>query len=655
MTKRIGVFVCHCGKNIASTVNIDELCDDAEDLHGVVYCGQHQYLCSDPGQKFIDQQIKDKKLQGIVVSACSANMHETTFRNVAERAGLNAFQCEIANIRENCSWVHSDPAEATPKALKMIATTVEKTILDESLIPAEVPVTRKAIVVGAGVTGIQAALDIADAGCDVLLVEKSPSIGGKMAQLSETFPTLDCSQCILTPKMVEASHHERITIMTDSEVVDISGFVGNFKVKIHRKPRYVIEDKCNLCGDCVAVCPEIVPDEFNSGLGPRKAIYIPFPQAIPSCYTIDPERCMGISPLICSKCKDVCEQDAIDYDMQDQFLFEEAGAIVIATGYDLYSLDNIPQYESGPDKDVLTGLQFERLLSASGPSGGKLLRPSDKKEPKRIVFVQCVGSRDDTHNPYCSKICCMYTAKHAMLYKHQVHDGEAYIFYIDIRAAGRGYEEFIARAQEEGVVYIRGKVGRIFRKNGKLHVWGVNTLLGERVEIEADMVVLANAMVPAAGTEKLAAVTKIPLDEYGFFKEAHLKLKPVESLISGIFVAGNILSPKDIPDSVAQGSAAAAKAVGLITQLKLYHDPMVAYVESKFCGGCKVCIGLCPYQAITFDDETKTAEVNQILCEGCGTCVAACPSGAMTSKNYTDQQIFNMIEAALAAPIQEAE
>jgi heterodisulfide reductase subunit A len=646
--KRIGVFVCHCGKNIADTVDVTKVAEITKDYKGVVYTTHSHYLCSEPGQKEFQDAIRANNLDSAICACCSPTLHEETFRSAAEKAGVNRYEVEIANIREKCSWVHTNKEQATEKAVKIIETKIEKALLNEPLYPVSVDVTRRCLIVGAGITGIQAALDMADAGYDVTLIERSPTIGGHMAQLASTFPTLDCSQCILSPKMSAIAHHEKINLITNAEITNVSGFVGNFNVEIKKHPRYVDEDLCNLCGDCDDVCPVIVPNEFEGGLGPRKAIYMPFPQAVPSVYTLDPDNCLGIHPLVCSKCRDVCDVQAINYDMETEIFTEQFGAIVIATGYDLYDITKIPEYEFGTDVDVIDGIQFERLLNSAGPTTGDVLRPSDHKKPETIVFVQCVGSRDPEHHmAYCSKICCTYTGKHALLLKDQMPDAEVYVLYIDIRAAGRGYEEFIQRSQDKGVVYIRGKPSKIFREGDKTMVWTANTLTGERLEIEADLVVLAPAMVPSFDTKIVSSITKCSLDEYGFFKEAHMKLRPVESLVQGLLVAGCALSPKDIPESVAQGSAAAAKAMALLSQPQLYHEPLVATVDNTKCSGCKVCQSLCPYGALSFDEDNNVSVIKEILCEGCGTCVSACPSEALSLKNQTDEQIEQMIQTAL--------
>lgn len=645
--KRTGVFVCHCGINIAGTVDVKKVTKDLSKHKGVVHAEDYVYICSDPGQNIIIDAIKEKKLDSVVVACCSPTLHETTFRKTSKSAGLNEFHCEIANIREQCSWVHKDMEKATDKAIKLTKSAVQRVRRNEPLEPISVPVTRRALVIGGGIAGIQSALDLADTGFEVILVERAPSIGGHMIQLSETFPTLDCSQCILTPKMVEVSKHPKIKLMTYSEVQDISGYVGNFKIKILKKPTYVYADKCTLCDECTKVCPVVVPNEFDLGLTGRRAIYIPFPQAIPATFTLDIKNCPGLLPIACGKCADVCEPEAIDYDMKPEIVEEEVGAIIVATGYDLYEKELLTEYGYGKYPDVLDGLQFERLLSASGPTMGKILRPSDRKEPKEVVFIQCAGSRDpELHCAYCSKICCMYTAKHAMLYKHHVPDGQAYIFYIDIRSGGKDYEEFVQRAvEEDGVLYLRGKVSKVFEDKGKIKVWGVDTLTGKDIEIDADMVVLATATRPSKGADELAKKLKIAMDKDGFLAEAHPKLRPVESVTSGMFLAGAAQAPKDIPEAVAQASGAAAKAISILSQDRLYHAPTVAKVNVNLCTGCGMCVHVCPYDALSLKD--GKVEVNEVLCEGCGTCSATCLRAAINVKNLTALQVDEMIKAAL--------
>ena len=432
----------------------------------------------------------------------------------------------------------------------------------------------RALVIGAGIGGMQAALDIADSGYEVILVEKEPSIGGHMAQLSETFPTLDCSQCILTPRTVEVGQHPNIRLLTLSEVVEVEGEIGDFKVRVLRHPRYVIEEKCTACDDCAQVCPMVVPNEFDRGLAARRAIYIPHPQAVPAVYRLDPNACMGLFPLACGKCAEACEAQAIDYDMGPETIEVEVGAIIVATGYELYQDEAVMAYAYMDHPDVMDGLEFERLLSASGPTGGKIIRPSDRKVPKEVVFIQCAGSRNPEHGmPYCSKICCMYTAKHAILYKHRVPDGQVYVFYIDIRAGGKGYEEFVTRAMEEDrTVYIRGRVSKVFSRDGRLMVWGVDTLTGSKVEIAADLVVVASAIVPSEGSRRVAEMLGIGVDEFGFYTASDEEMTPIESGVPGVFLAGAGLGPQDIPETVAQASGAAAKVLALFGAAKSMNN-----------------------------------------------------------------------------------
>ncbi|MFQ6066264.1 MAG: 4Fe-4S binding protein [bacterium] len=652
--KRIGVFVCHCGINIAGTVDVKKIAEEIGKCPGVVYSADSQYMCSEPGQELMRDAIKKENLEGVVVAACSPNLHEVTFRRNAKSAGLNPYLCEIANIREQCSWIHSDREKATFKALEIVKSLVEKVKFSEALFPIEVPITKKALVIGGGIAGIQAALDIANTGYETILVEKEPSIGGHMAQLSETFPTLDCSQCILTPRMVEVGQHPKIKLLTYSEVEEIAGCVGNFKAKIRRKASFVDWQKCTGCGVCIEKCPVKVPSEFDRGIGLRKVIHIPFPQAVPNKPVIDKKNCLYFIKGKCKVCERFCSVEALDFGQKDSFIEEEAGAIVVATGYELYPREKVGEYGYGKYKDVIDSLIFERLLSASGPTKGEIRRPSDGKVPKQMVFIQCVGSRDEEKAlPYCSKICCMYTAKHAMLYKHRVPEGQAYIFYIDIRAGGKGYEEFVQKGIEEGTLYLRGKVSKLFREDEKIIIWGVDTLTGRKIEIAADMVVLATGIVPGSTTEELAKRLKVISDSNGFLSEAHPKLRPVETLTSGIFLAGCAQSPKDIPESVAQAGGAASKVLSLLSGEKLIQEPTVAYVNEDLCSGCGMCVSVCKYKAIELITQvekgkaSKSVKVTDALCEGCGSCVAACPSGAMEQKGFTTKQLSSMIEVLI--------
>lgn len=658
---RIGVFVCHCGENIARTVDCARVAESAGRLPGVVHSVDYRYMCSDPGQRLIKEAIKEKGLTGVVVASCSPHMHEVTFRRAVASAGLNPFLCEMANIREQCSWVHSDREQATEKACELVRLMVEKVKWNTPLQPIHVPITRRALVIGGGIAGIQAALDIANGGREVVLVEKEPSIGGHMAQLSETFPTLDCSQCIMTPRMVEVKNHPNITLYTYSEVEAVDGYIGNFEVTIRKKARSVNETLCTGCGECQAKCPQAkvknvnIRSEFDRSLSRRAAIYVPFPQAVPNIPVIDRENCRYYTEGKCRACEKACPAKAIEFGQEDQKIVEKVGAIVVATGYDLQPPSHYGEYGGGRFQDVIDGLQFERLLSASGPTAGEPRRPSDGKVPESVVFVACAGSRDRSEGiPYCSKICCMYTAKHAMLYKHKVHHGQAYVFYMDIRAGGKNYDEFVRRTiEEEGAIYLRGRVSRIYQKGDKLIVKGADTLSGQQVEIPADLVVLATAIQAREGTEAMAQMLKVPYDAHHFLSEAHPKLRPVETNTAGVFLAGACQAPKDIPETVAQASGAASKVLGLFAAEELEREPTVSSVNERTCIACFDCERICPFGAIERKEIRDrrgnlvklVSHVNEGVCAGCGACAVTCRSGSIELKGYTDEQIFAEIAA----------
>ncbi|MCX5884813.1 MAG: CoB--CoM heterodisulfide reductase iron-sulfur subunit A family protein [Proteobacteria bacterium] len=566
MPKRIGVFICHCGANIAASVDVEKVVKEISTYPGVVHAENYIYMCSDPGQDLIRKAILEKRLDAVVNCNCSPSLHEKTFRTLVTSMGLNPYHCEIANIREHCSWPHVHDREmATKKAVAIIEMIVEKVRRNLALTPMVVPITKRALVVGGGIAGMQAATDIAKGGYEVILVERSPALGGHAQQLSGTFPSMELVQCMINPQVTEVMNHPKITLYTSAEVEEVGGYVGNFKVKIKKG---------------------------------------------------------------------------------EAFIEEEVGTIVVATGYDLYPKEKITEYESDPD--VIDGLQFERILSPTGPTRGEIRRPSDGKVPKEIVFIQCVGSRDpENHLPYCSRVCCMYTAKQAALYKKKVPDGQVYISYMDIRSDAKGCEEFIQELTEkERIVYLRGRVSRVFREGEKLRVYGVDTLSGKMIDMKADLVVLATAMVASSGAKDLSRKLNIISDEYGFMSEAHIKLRPVETLTAGIYLAGTAQAPRDITDTISSASGAASKVLSLFSRKELLHEPEIAHVDEEVCSGCGLCVSICAYKAPELDPKKRVARVNEALCEGCGACASLCPSGAMQHKNFSNRQFFEMIEVA---------
>jgi len=645
---RIGVFVCHCGSNIKATVDASFVLDAVKSDKSVVHAAEYPYLCAESGQQIIVGAIRDHTLDAVVVCACSPRMHEATFRRAATRARLNPYFVEIANIREHNAWVHKDKEAATQKAVQLARAAIAKVKRARPLFPGESAVTKRALVIGGGIAGIQSALDIAEAGFEVVLVERTPSIGGKMAQLDKTFPTLDCAACILTPKMSEATTHEHITLHTYTEVEAVEGFVGNFSVTLRKKARSVDMAKCTGCGDCYAACPvKRIPNNFECGLANRAAIYVPFAQAVPNVPVIDRDKCAFFRSGKCGKCAEICQPNAVDFAQEDEIVTVECGVIVTATGYQPISLDAFGELGYHDSADVITSMELERYMNAAGPTGGKLQRPSNEQMPRRVTFLQCVGSRDAARGkPYCSKICCMYTAKHAIAIKEKHPDIDVEVYYIDVRTPGKHFDEFYRRAVESyDVRYIKGQIGKVIATDNGLQLQAVDMLEGRRYNASTDLLVLATAIEPTDGAKALAQMLSASTDTNGFFSEAHPKLRPVESATAGIFLSGACHGPKDIPETVAQASAAAAKAIGVLVKPKLVTNPCIAHVDDTRCNGCTLCGAVCPYGALSLDGERGINVVNAALCQGCGGCAAACPSCAVDLLGFSHAQIRAEVDA----------
>jgi heterodisulfide reductase subunit A len=653
---RIGVYVCHCGSNIAGVVDVPEVARWAGETlrdRGVVVARDYKFMCSSPGQELITDDIRDNKLNRIVVAACSPHLHEKTFRTATAKAGLNPYLCELVSIREQDSWVHADKAAATAKAKAILAGGVERVRRNEPLQPIMVNVNPATLVVGGGIAGISATLELAEAGYQVYLVEREPSIGGHMAQFDKTFPTLDCAACILTPKMVDAGTHPNVELLTYSEVEKVEGYVGNFTVTVRKKARYVNEDLCTGCGVCQEKCPKKIVDEvFEAGLGYRKAIYTPFDQAVPRTPVIDRANCTYFEKGTCKACEKFCEVGAIDFEQQDQVLTLNVGNIILATGYDLFDARRMKQYGYGRLPNVFTSLEFERLSNSAGPTNGHIVLRDGVTEPRSVAIFHCVGSRDRNHNNYCSAICCMQSLKFAHLVKEHT-EATIYEFYIDMRTAGKGYDEFYQRILEEGGIFVRGKPGEISdvartpEEEGKLIVQVEDTLIDEQRRFPVDMVILSAGLEPRADAKELATRLGISCSFDGWAIEKHPKLDPVATMTEGVFVAGCVSGPKDIPASVAQGAAAAARVLSRIQQKVLSLEPIKATIAEDSCSGCRICNALCPYNAISFDAARAVSSINAAMCQGCGTCVAACPAGAISGAGFTDAQVLAQIEGLL--------
>ena len=652
MVNKIGVYICHCGLNIAGTVDVIAVAEYAKGLDSVLVVRDYRYMCSDPGQDLIKNDIKEYGLDRVVVASCSPRLHELTFRGACQDAGLNPYLCEHISIREQCSWLSTDKEKNTKKAKDIVRAAVRRVVFHEPLEISYVPVNPSVLVVGGGIAGIQAALDIANGEKRVYLVERESSIGGHMIQLDRTFPTLDCSECILTPKMTEVGHHPYIEVLAYSEVEEVKGSVGNFRVKVRKKARHIDDSKCVGCGVCEEQCPWKVPSEFEMGLGDRGAVYILFAQAVPNLATVDEEHCVYIQSggKKCGACIKSCQAGAITEEtllrQTDQFIEFEVGSIIIATGYDQLDPSIIPQYGYGKYDNVFTGLQFERMTCAGGPTYGRI-QLKDGREPESVAIIHCVGSRDVNYHEYCSRVCCMYALKYAHLIKELLPNCQVYDFYIDMRCFGEGYEEFYERVSREGIIFNRGTVSEIYKEAEKLVICAEDTFLGEPVRVPVDMVILCAAIEPRADAADVASRFTLSQRADGFFLETHPKLAPVNTPTDGIFIAGCCQAPKDIPDTVAQASGAAAKALSLISRGKVAVEVAIACVDEERCLGCGQCEEICTFHAarVVLKDGKMVSEVTGTLCKGCGTCAVVCPSGAMSIRHYKREQVLSMVEA----------
>ncbi len=654
--ERIGVYVCHCGTNIAGMVDVEDVAAWAGkelEERGVVIARDYKFMCSSLGQELIEKDIQEEGLTRVVVAACSPHLHENTFRTACGRAGLNPYLCELVSIREQVSWVHTDKKEATAKSKAVLSGGVERVIHHEALEPLLVPIHPATLVVGGGIAGIQAALEVADAGYPVYMVEREPSIGGHMSQFDKTFPTLDCSACILTPRMVQIGNHPHVTLFTWSEVERVDGYVGNFTVTVRKKARYVNEPLCTGCGICQEKCPKKIIDEiYEAGLGYRKAVYTPFPQAVPKFPVIDKANCIYFQKGTCKACEKFCPTGAIDFTQEDELITFQVGNIILATGYDLFDPRRVTQYGYGRLANVFTSLEFERLTNAAGPTNGNIVLRDGVTKPQTVGVIHCVGSRDRNFNNYCSVICCMQSLKFAHLV-HERTGATVYNFYIDMRTAYKEYDEFYQRVLEEGTLFVRGKVAevtdaaRLPSEEGKLIIQVEDTLASKQRRIPVDMVILSAAMEPRKDAKEVAHLFGISCSANGWFTEKHPKLDPVATMTEGIFIAGCVQGPKDIPSSVSQGAASAARVLGRIQQGQIALEPVRATVNADKCSGCRICNDLCPFNAITFLPELMVTEINPALCQGCGTCVAACPAGAITGTGFSNEQIFAQIEGLM--------
>ncbi len=654
MAKKIGAFICQCGGNISNVVDVDKVAKELED-EDIELAEVETYLCSEPAIERMKEVIEEKGLDRLVLACCTPKMHLKKFQRVLKEAGVNPALVDVINVREHCSWVHEkDPEGATIKAADLIRGGIERIEESVPLETKEIDVTPKVLVVGGGIAGIISSLRVAENGLDCYLVEREPSIGGHMIQYPKVFPTLDCSQCILTPKLGDVRETENINLLTLSEVEDVTGYIGNLTASVRQKPRYIDSEKCTACGECTNICPVVVPSEFDQGLGKRKAAYRPFLQAVPQVFTIDETNCLYFKYGICRACEKICPAGAVDFAQKSVEKNLDVGAIILATGYDLYDPSVLGRYLYGKHPNVITSLQMERMLDITGPTSSRVIRPNDGKSVKKVAFVLCAGSRNneaganrDEGVPYCSTVCCLYAQKQAQLLRK--FDIDVWIHYIDIRSPGTKYEDFYHHTQELGVNFIKGKVSEIMptpHNDGRLIVKAEDMLINRMIENEVDLVVLCPPILPSEGTEELAQRLKIPLNEYKFILESHPKLDPLATKKEGIFAAGMATGPKDIQTTVSEAEGAAMKAVNFVSAKKEI-EPNKAYVIPELCTGCRECVEICPEDAITIVDEK--AVIDDLACTGCGMCVPVCPENAIDMQTYSEEQLLAQIRGTLKA------
>ncbi len=635
---RIGVFICHCGGNISDTVDVDRAKEAIGSLKEVEVADTFEYMCSNPGQEMIKRAVKEHELNRVVVASCSPRMHLDTFRQAVETGGINPYLLEMVNIREHCSWVHDDKEKATSKAKALLRGAVGRASYLEPLTPKSLKVTQSALVIGGGIAGIYSALELADKGYQVYMVERNTSIGGHMAQLSKTFPTFDCSACISTPKMVAVSQHPNIKIFTNAEPVAVKGSPGNYEVQVRISPRYVDVEKCTACGECAQKCPVKKPSSFEENLVKEEAIYIPFKQAIPNAYTIDKDYCLYLNRGVCRICERFCRGGAIDFTQEEETVDLNVGTIIVCSGYSLVEPNLFGQYSYGIHPDVVTSLQFERLMLQG------LHKHSTGEVPKKVAFILCVGSRSTVPNGvgYCCKIGCMNAIKQALLLDKAVPGAEPWIFYTDVRAHGKGYEEFYAKAREHLSTFIRGRAAEVIPRGNSLIVKAEDTILGKQIEEPFDLVVLSPALIPNTGTKELAEMLGIDLGPDDFFLEIHHKLRGVETKREGIYIAGCAQGPKDIRETTMESMATASKVATFLGKGEISVSPEVAFLLPGNCDLCGICIDECPTKAIK--KGRKEVAIDQISCIGCGLCVPLCPQEALDLKHNTESQLIAQIQ-----------